>query len=139
MNYDLSEQMKTINLPKKSSQHKIQACLGIFIIDLKSIFQMLLPTVVHLFKLFKVFFKIYFIDYAITVVPFSLLYSPLLCTPPPTHIPPFSSHPWVVHVSSLAPTLYYSYTILNVPYFLPTIYATILCTFSPSSTHLLPH
>ena len=32
------------------------------------------------------FFKIYFIDYAITVVPFSLLYSPLPFTPPPTYI-----------------------------------------------------
>ena len=36
-----------------------------------------------------VFFKVYFIDYAVTVVPF--LFSPLfplLCMPPPTSIPP---------------------------------------------------
>ena len=33
------------------------------------------------------FFKIYFIDYAIAVVPLSPLYSPPHCTPPPTCIP----------------------------------------------------
>ena len=32
------------------------------------------------------FLHVYFIDYAITVVPFPPLYSPLPCTPPPTHI-----------------------------------------------------
>ena len=49
------------------------------------------------------FFKVYFIDYAIIVVPFPPLYSPSPCTPPPTCIPPtLSSCPWVVHVSSLA-------------------------------------
>ena len=49
------------------------------------------------------FFKIYFIDYAITVVPFPLHYSPPPCTPPPTHPPPpFSSCPRVIHTSSLA-------------------------------------
>ena len=35
-----------------------------------------------------VFFKKYFIDYAITVVLFPPLYSLPPCTPPPTHIPP---------------------------------------------------
>ena len=39
-------------------------------------------------------YKRYFIDYAITVVPLLLLYSPLPCAPPPTHIPP----PALVHV-----------------------------------------
>ena len=34
------------------------------------------------------FLLIYFIDYAITVVPFSPLHSPPPCTPPPAHIPP---------------------------------------------------
>ena len=32
-------------------------------------------------------FLMYFIDYAITVVPFPPLYSTPSCTPPPTHIP----------------------------------------------------
>ena len=50
------------------------------------------------------FFKIYFIDYAITVVPFLPLYSPPPCTPPPTCIPHFSSCPWVIYISSLAST-----------------------------------
>ena len=51
------------------------------------------------------FFSIYFIDYAITVVPFSPLHSPLPYTLPPAHIPPaFSSCPCVVHVSYLAST-----------------------------------
>ena len=48
-------------------------------------------------------FLIYFIDYAVTVVPFiSPLYSPQPCTPLPPAFPPLSSCPWVVHVSSLA-------------------------------------
>ena len=38
------------------------------------------------------FFKEYFIDYAITVIPFfSPFYLPLPCTPPPASIPPLSS------------------------------------------------
>ena len=46
----------------------------------------------------------YFIDYAITVVPFfSPLYSPPPCTPnPPSSLLPLSSCPWVIHISSLA-------------------------------------
>ena len=44
---------------------------------------------------------IYFIDYDITDVLFPPLYSPLPCTPPPTHITPFSSCPWVIYISSL--------------------------------------
>ena len=48
------------------------------------------------------FFKIYFIDYAITVVPFfSPLYSPLPLPPRPT-FPHLSSGPWVIHILSLA-------------------------------------
>ena len=48
------------------------------------------------------FFEIYFIDYAITVVPFFLPFIPLHPVP---HLPPSFPHlgscPWVVHVSSL--------------------------------------
>ena len=49
-------------------------------------------------------FLIHFIDYAITVAPLSPLYSPPPCIRPPTHIPPFSSCPWVIQISSLAST-----------------------------------
>ena len=66
------------------------------------------------------------------------LYSPLPCTPPPTRVPPFSSCPWVVHISSLAspfPTLF-----LPSPpvYFLPTIYATYSLYLFPLSSPLTP-
>ena len=43
------------------------------------------------------FFKIYFIDYAIIVVPLSPVYSPPPFTPPPTCIPT----PTLVHVHGL--------------------------------------
>ena len=49
------------------------------------------------------FFNI-FIDYAITVVPFPPLHSTPSYPPPPSHIPPYSSCPWVLHMSSLAST-----------------------------------
>ena len=53
-------------------------------------------------KAMTFFFKIYFIDYAITVVPFfPPLYSPLPCTSPPS-FPHLTSCPWVIHISSLA-------------------------------------
>ena len=48
--------------------------------------------------------KIYFIDYPITIVPSTPLYSPLPCTPIPPAFPLFSSCPWVIHISSLAST-----------------------------------
>ena len=51
------------------------------------------------------------------VVPFSLLYSPLPCTPPPTYIPTFSSCPWVILISSLASTF-------------PTLFLPSPCLFS---------
>ena len=50
------------------------------------------------------FFKVHFIDHAITVVPFfSPLYPAPPCTLPfPPVFPPLGSCPWVVHTSSLA-------------------------------------
>ena len=83
-------------------------------------------------------FLIYFIDHAITVVPFTPLYSPPPCTSHPTHIPPYSSCPWVIHISSLAST--FPILFLPSPYFLPTIYATYslyLFALSPSPSPLL--
>ena len=82
-------------------------------------------------------FLIYFIDYAITIVPFSPLYSPPHCTPPSTCIPPpLSSCPWVIHISSLAstfPILTFSLSIFYLPFML-----LILCTFSRSLPLPLP-
>ena len=50
-------------------------------------------------------FKIYFIDYAITVVPFPTPLTPLHPDHPlPPTFPPYSSCPWVIHISSLAST-----------------------------------
>ena len=77
-----------------------------------------------------------FIDYAITVVPFSSLYSPPPCTPPPTHIPPFSSCPWVIHVSSL--TSPFPIPFLTSPYFMPTNYAAYSLYLSPPILPLPP-
>ena len=46
-----------------------------------------------------------FMGHAITAVPFFLPFTSLRPVPPPTRIPPLSSCPWVVHVSSLASPL----------------------------------
>ena len=81
----------------------------------------------------KCIFKVYFIDYAITVVPFSSpFYFPQPCTPSPTSIPPFSSCSWVIHVSSLASTFSILF-LLSPCHFLPTIYATYFLYLSPLS------
>ena len=70
----------------------------------------------NLLKAFLVL--IYFIDYAITVVSFAPLNSPPPCTTPPTHIPPpFSSCPWVIHISFLTSTF-------------PILFLTSPCLFS---------
>ena len=77
------------------------------------------------------FFVIYFIDYAITVVPFPApLYSSPPCTPLPTHIPPFQfmsmDHTYKFFGFSI------SHTILNLP--LSILYLTLMllipCEFS---------
>ena len=85
------------------------------------------------------FLKIYFIDYAIIVVPFSPHYSSPPCTPLLPSFPPFSSRPWVIHIHSLASTFpNYSYPL--PVYFLPAIYATYslyLFPLSPPPTPLL--
>ena len=71
-----------------------------------------------LFLFLFFYFLIYIIDYAITVVPFSLLHSLLPCTPPLSHIlPTNSSCPWVIHIHSLASTF-------------PTLFLPSPCLFS---------
>ena len=64
------------------------------------------------------FFNI-FIDYAITVVPFPAPppHSTPSCPPPPSHLPPYSSCPWVILLSSLASTF-------------PTLFLPSPCLFS---------
>ena len=70
-----------------------------------------------------VFLKVYFIDYAITVVPFFSPLSPSTLHPALTSILPLSSCPWVVHISSLASP--FSILFLTPPaYFVPTSYAS---------------
>ena len=68
-----------------------------------------------LFFYYFLFFNI-FIDYAITVVPFPPHSTPS-CPPPPSHIPPYSSCPWVILISSLASTF-------------PTLFLPSPCLFS---------
>ena len=96
--------------------------------------------------LFFSFLKNIFIDYAITVVPFPFPFIPLH----PAHYShlhslPFSSCPWVIHISSLASIsytilfpilfpihfLYYPYP--PPVYFPPTTYAIYSLYFSPLS------
>ena len=74
------------------------------------------------------FLKIYFIDYAITVIPFLPLYFLLPCIPSPTGIPP---HPLVqVHLASTFPILFLTSPI----YFVTIIYATYSLYLFPHST-----
>ena len=83
-------------------------------------------------------FKIYFIDYAITLAPFfSHLYSPPLCIPLPPSFPHLRSCPWVIHISSLAspfPTLF----LTSPVYFVPTCYAFFKLLFRYSCLHFHP-
>ena len=79
------------------------------------------------------FFINIFIDYAITVVPFSPLHSTPSCPPPPSHIPPLQfmsmGHTYKFFGFSI------SYTILTLPlsiFYLPFM-LLILCTFPPLS------
>ena len=81
----------------------------------------------------SLFFKLYFIDYAITVFPiFPPLYS---LHPVPPHPPasPLSSCPWVVHVSSLTPLFPKPFLSLPV-YLMPTSHAS----FSLYLSRLIP-
>ena len=93
------------------------------------------------------FKKIYFIDYAITVVPFLPPFSPPPCTPPPTHILPLqfmSMGRTYMFVLFIFTYKFFSfsifYPILNLPlsiFYLPFM-LLILCTFPPSLLLPLP-
>ena len=78
----------------------------------------------------------YFIDCAITVVLFPLFIPLRPAHPLPPAFLPFSSCPWVIHISSMAST--FPIPILTSPYFLPTIYATYSLYLSPPLLLPLP-
>ena len=88
--------------------------------------------------LYIYFFLNIFCYYAITVVPFPPLHSPLPCTPPPAHIPPlqFMSMGFTFEFFGF----YISYTILTLSlsiFYLPFM-LLILCTFPPLSPFHCP-
>ena len=67
--------------------------------------------------------------------PISPLHSPPPCIPPPTHIPPFSSDPWIIHVSSLAsvfPTLFLTSPCLFSTYHLCYLFSVYFLPLTPS-------
>ena len=85
------------------------------------------------------FLKVYFIDYAITVVPifFSHLSTSAVHPPPSLMSPALSSCPWVIHIRSLAspfPILFF-----KSPYFVPTNYASYSLYLFPHSPPHSPH
>ena len=81
-------------------------------------------------------FLIYYIDYVIIVVPFfSPLYAPLPCTLLPPPVPPLSSCPWVIYISSLAspfPILSLTFPCLFCTYQLCFLIPAPFPPFSPS-------
>ena len=85
-------------------------------------------------KIIYFILKIYFIDYAITVVPFTP-FIPLHSDPPPTRIlPPLSSCPRVIHISSLAypfPILSLTSSCLFCTYHLCFLFPVPFPTFPP--------
>ena len=109
------------------------------------IYNKLIGIILYWFKdtiLLKWFLKIFFdifIDYAITVVPFLPLHSNPSCPPPPSHIPPYISCPWVILISSLAST--FPTIFLPSPVYFPpiiyAIYSLYLSPLSPPPTPLL--
>ena len=86
------------------------------------------------------YFVIYFVDYAITVVPFSPPLFPSTLHTPPICLPSaLSSHPWVVHISSLAspfPILFLPSPCLFSTYHLCYLFS-LPFPLSPPSTPLL--
>ena len=103
-------------------------------------FQLLEIITVNFFILVKVFafifiFQIYFIDDAITVVPFSPLHSPPPCTHPPTHIPPLQFMSMSLYISSLAstfPILFLLFPCLFSTYHLCYLFSVPFPPVSPS-------
>ena len=90
------------------------------------------PEVLILSLLFS-FLKKYIYWLCYYNCPISPLHSTLSCPPSPTHIPPFSSCPWVIHINCLTST--FPILFLTLPlsiFYLPFMLLT-LCTFPPHS------
>ena len=85
---------------------------------------------------FLKFFKVYFIDYAITVFPIFPPLSHLHPVPPnPPAFPTLSSRPWVVHISSLSSLFPTPFFYLSPSILCPPIMLLLPCTsplFLPS-------
>ena len=64
---------------------------------------------------------------------FRPLHSTAPCPPPPSHIPPYSSCPWVILINSLASTFPTLFLPPPPVYFPPIIYATYSLYLSPLS------
>ena len=95
-----------------------------------------LYSIVWIYQILLYFLNI-FIDYAITVVPFPPFTQLHPAYPVPPTFPPYSSCPWVIHISSLAytfPTLFLPSPIFHLSFML-----LILCTFPPSLPLPLPY
>uniref|UniRef100_K9IGT4 Uncharacterized protein n=1 Tax=Desmodus rotundus TaxID=9430 RepID=K9IGT4_DESRO len=84
-----------------------------------------------------IFLRMYFIDYAITVVLFFfLLIIPLLTVPHPPSFHKLSSCPWVIYISSLAfpfPILFLTSPCLFCIYYLCFLFPVTFPPFSPLS------
>ena len=90
----------------------------------KNIFIWNKQKIVVFYSPFSLFFKEYFIDYAITVFPISPPLSPLCLVPQnPPALSPLCSCPWVVHTSYLSSLFLNHFWSLPV-YFMPTKYAS---------------
>ena len=93
-----------------------------------------LNTLWHVTSKIIMFFYFYiFIDYAVTVVPFPCLHSTPSCPPLSPTFPPYSSCPWVMHISSLAST--FPILFLPSPCLFPTYHLCYLLSvpFPPLS------
>ena len=84
-------------------------------------------------KYYLIFYQLCY--YICLIFPPFTLYSPPPCTPPPTHIPPFSWCPWVIHISPLASIFLILFLTSPSIFYLPFM-LLIPCALSPSS--LLP-
>ena len=95
----------------------------------------IVAVILSFLKILFIYFKVFFIDYTITVFPIFLLYPSSALHTQPSTIRPLSSCPRVVHISSLSPLFPIPFFIslcLFYAYFLYFFIIMLLlpCTFS---------